>query len=694
MRWIGFISVVVTFWLQAAHAAEADLSKFDAKTSEVKVEAQGQRVTVTWPSGDAGDASVVLRLDSNRPLIESLSVGSTPLLRDVDPVYVITVGSRNLNDKAGWVAFFDKVPTRPYQPYLAALDRRTCKVASNGPRAMVAIGELTAGPFKGELRFTFYPGSPLVHVQAVVSTDRNGCAIVYDAGLVSREPMAWQGVAWIDSSDEWQRSVAVAHPAEALAVRNRAIYCEAADNAGTVAVFPPPHQFLYPLDFADNFRFAWHGENWRDLVPGSGFGVRQTIEGDGRFVPWVNAPPNTQQKLGVFLYLSRDDAAKTAEQVPRFTRNDRFAKLDGHVTFSSHYHVEHTLDFVAKQKEQHTTGVPKGLEDPGFVKAFKRMGVDIVHLAEFHVAHTPEITANRLKLLKTLHDECRRLSGDGFLLLPGEEPNVHLGGHWISLFPKPVYWTLQRANGQPFEEQADVYGTVYHVGSAADVLKLMESEKGLMWTAHPRIKSSFGFPDAYKSRDFFRSDRFLGAAWKAMPADNSLPRLGTRVLDLLDDMNNWGGAGSPGWPKFAVGEVDVFKVEPDYELYGHANVNYVRLDRVAKFDEGWQSVVDALHDGKFFVTTGEVLLPLVEIEPFGQPTLHVRVDHTFPLAFAEVITGDGKTITRQHVDLTDTRAFGSRELRVPLNLAGKTWYRFEVWDVAANGAFTQPVPVR
>jgi hypothetical protein len=143
-----------------------------------------------------------------------------------------------------------------------------------------------------------------------------------------------------------------------------------------------------------------------------------------------------------------------------------------------------------------------------------------------------------------------------------------------------------------------------------------------------------------------------------------------------------------------MGEVDVFKVEPDYELYGHANVNYLRLDRIPKFDEGWQSVVDALHDGKFFVTTGEVLLPLVEVEPFGQPTLHVRVDHTFPLAFAELITGDGKKISRQHIDLRDTKVFGSRELRIPLNLAGKTWYRFEVWDVAANGAFTQPVWVR
>src|SRR3546814_7631855 len=77
----------------------------------------------------------------------------------------------------------------------------------------------------------------------------------------------------------------------------------------------------------------------------------------------------------------------------------------------------------------------------------------------------------------------------------GEEPNVHLGGHWISFFPKPVYWTLDRKEGQPFVENDPKLGKIYHVGSQEDVLKLMQDEKGLMWTAHPRIKGSTGYPD-------------------------------------------------------------------------------------------------------------------------------------------------------------------------------------------------------
>jgi hypothetical protein len=243
------------------------------------------------------------------------------------------------------------------------------------------------------------------------------------------------------------------------------------------------------------------------------------------------------------------------------------------------------------------------MEEPAFVKTFKAHGVDIVHLAEFHVAHTPEFIAEHLPQLRTLHNECRRLSDEHFLLLPGEEPNVHLGGHWISLFPKPVYWLLHPSPGTPFERAVEGMGTVYAVHTASDVLRLMEKEKGLMWTAHPGIKSSFGFPNRYRDKQFHLSDRFLGAAWKAMPADLSQPRLGTRALDLLNDMANWGQR------KYMVGEVDVFKVLPGYELYGHMNINYLKLDRLPQFDDGWQPVLDALRNGRFFVSTGEVLIP-------------------------------------------------------------------------------------
>ena len=43
------------------------------------------------------------------------------------------------------------------------------------------------------------------------------------------------------------------------------------------------------------------------------------------------------------------------------------------------------------------------------------------------------------------------------------------------------------------------------------------------------------------------------------------------------------------------------------------------------------------------------------------------------------------------MDLGDQEAFSGKTLRVAVDLKGAKWVRLEVWDVAANGAFSQPV---
>jgi hypothetical protein len=132
------------------------------------------------------------------------------------------------------------------------------------------------------------------------------------------------------------------------------------------------------------------------------------------------------------------------------------------------------------------------------------------------------------------------------------------------------------------------------------------------------------------------------------------------------------------------------------------NVNYVRLDRLPRFDEGWQPLCDALGAGRFFVTTGEVLLrefrvggrasgETLALPADARPELIAEFDWTFPLRFAEVISGDGARVYRERIDLSDTGPFGQRRLTLRPALQGRRWVRFEVWDVAANGAFSQPV---
>jgi hypothetical protein len=240
------------------------------------------------------------------------------------------------------------------------------------------------------------------------------------------------------------------------------------------------------------------------------------------------------------------------------------------------------------------------------------------------------------------------------------------------------------------------YGKVYRLKDKNDMLRLLELEKGLAWTAHPRIKGSTGYPDAYKNEEFFKSDYFFGGAWKPMPADLSIPKLGTRVLDLLDDMNNWGDK------KKIIAEADLFTVTSENEMYAHMNINYLKLDTLPKFKDGWEPVLDAMTAGAFFSTTGEVLIPnfsingkksgeTVQLNAGGEAQVRLEVNWTFPLNFMEIVSGDGKAIFREKVDLSKTGAFGSEEFEHSLSLKNRKWARVEVWDIAANGAFTQTI---
>lgn len=693
-----------------AKGAGIDLSRYRPDCG-VKVRAQGgERLEVEWPVEGDEVGQVVLDLGAGKPLFESMGLAAKhgeafqPIIREVDPTAYVLVGERRAPEgrppgMSVFNVFFDSPAQRPSQAHRSTLELKRVRVFSQGRRATVALGDLSIGPFQGEWQLTVYPGARLVHLEAVVKTQQERTAFLYGCGLASNVPPA-NRLVWIDPDGKtMEDDLNAGTQGRPLAVKHRTIVAET--NGGAIACFPPPHQFYYPRDLTDNQQTAWYGRNRQGLDPRFGFGIRQTERGGGSFVPWYNAPPGSEQHLGIFFMITRGNAERALGETLRYTHQDRFPKLPGYHAFTSHWHMATAM--AALQEKARGTA----RSTPDFVKMFRDMGVEIVHLAEFHGDGHPQDPGRvRLEELRAMFDECRRLSDQDILFLPGEEANVHLGkalagpgmhpGHWLYLFPKPVFWTMQRAAGQPFHDNDPEFGPVYHVGNQADMLKLLEQERGLAWTAHARIKASSWAPDYYRHEDFFLSDHWLGAAWKAMPADLSHDRLGRRVLDLFDDMANW------GQHKYVLGEVDVFKLDHTHELYGHMNVNYVQLNRLPTFQEGWQPLLDSLRGGKFFVTTGEVLIPSFTVDGQGSGTrLELKAGHpaklqaelrfTFPLRFAEVVSGDGASVHRQRIDLTDTGSFGERTVTLDLNLAGRNWVRLEAWDIACNGAFTQPV---
>ncbi len=689
-QFLTSISVLVLLTVCLSTRAQVKVDVRDYKTSSgVALKTGGETITVSWPAGNAQRARIIFNLAGNQPLFKSIGLAEGKSFKEIaqnlDPAFILTVGKRDLVSQNGWNIFFDKVPLKPFQSYVLSLSKKSAAVRSQGSRTIVSIGDVSAPGFTGKLELTLYNGSPLFNVAAVVSTPVDSTAIVYDAGVISRGE-GWKKISFADVNSRLQSAtVNTTDTAVAEAVKYRTII--GTTFGGSLALFPAPHQYFYPLDEAFNLKFVWHGNAYRKMLNGYGLGIRQDLYGDRRFVPWFNSPPGTQQRLNFFCLLSDgDNEALTA--VKKFTHNDNYAPIEGYKRMASHFHNEFIMSVVIANKP-----VP---DTPSFITVFKQLGVDIVHLAEFHyTAHPRGPDSLRLKELAALFEQCRRLSSDTFLLLPGEEPNEFLGGHWLHFFPRPVYWIMSRKEGQPFQTQDPVYGTVYRITNAAEMLQLLQQEKGLAWTAHPRTKGSTGFPDKYKDEAFFKSDKFLGGAWKAMPADLSQPRLGKRVLDLMDDMNNW------GVHKKMVSEADLFTVEPENEMYAHMNVNYLRLNKLPHFDEGWQPVLDALQGGKFFSTTGEVLIPSFTVNGKGSGetvTLNSKtamvsftLQWTFPLQFAELISGDGVNVYRHKIALDSTTAFGSKTFTLPVNLSNRKWVRLEVWDAAVNGAFTQTI---
>lgn len=677
-------------------AAEISQQGFSASDG-FDLETREDGLIVSWnaPEGRAYiDLQFIPRQGNNAaaPLIREFGINNESVIEGVDPNYLFWVGERDLELRDGWEIFFDRVPTRPYAVEKGYLIPENVNVSSSGSRATIEIDGLNSSNFSGSLAFILYHDSPFVHMEARVATERPATAFLYHVGLAKPDTEGHH-IEWIDAYEKPHIDPITNDTASVYKTRYRSMALSNTD--GSLVISPFPHQYLYPLDFADNFGYNWAGIEYLDMIDGFAFGVRQPPMGDRRFVPWVNAQPGTVQKLGVLLFPSQSSGLENLEIVKAYTRNDSFKPLPGYKTLSSHYHHEHSMDFINMQREQNTTGIPEGLEDPDFVNFFKRKGVDMVHMAEFHFGRTPRTeTTQRLAELKVMHDEFARLSDENFLLIPGEEPNVHFGSHWLSLFPKPVYWVLNQNQGQPFVQETDEYGTVYHVGSADDVLNLLELENGLAWTAHPRVKGSTGFPDGYRDQEFFLSEHFLGGAWKAMPADYSREMIGWRVLDLEDDMANWGSR------KYILGEVDIFKIYEDYELFGTMNINYLKLDEIPDYEDGWQPVVDALANGEFFVTTGEVLI--TDFTVAGTESgdsmnrseaaeLVADLEWTYPLSYMEIVSGDGNTIYRDRIDLSHTTEFESEAIEQTIDLSERRWVRIEVWDIARNGAFTQPV---
>ena len=338
-------------------------------------------------------------------------------------------------------------------------------------------------------------------------------------------------------------------------------------------------------------------------------------------IPWINAPPATVQRLGVFYMVSDRTPEAALEDVLRFTNRDRFPALPGYKTLTSHWHWGYTIQAL-NQGENWT---------PPFKQVLKDMGINVGdHL--------------RLPRRRPPAGSDRPAPGGAGRLLPDVPqaigfavPSDSLGGgecaSWAatgpSTFPKPVYWFMSKRPKGPLQRTHPKYGTVYHVGSPDDILAMVRREHGIVYQTHPRTKRLLRL-----SRQGSRHRTSSGIPASSAPAGRRCRPIVRRSgresarLNLLNDMNNW------GLPKRLLAETDMFAIDHTSELYAHMNANYVRIGELPDFDN-YGRMLEAVSRGDYFISMGEVLLPEVEISKASPSaiTATAKVQWTFPLGF-------------------------------------------------------------
>jgi hypothetical protein len=701
-------------------------------------------VTLTWQGEGQQELRAEFAVRDGQPVVAELAArkagGAWEVLgKDLTPEFQVTTGQRRMSkteksilERLGqdtpeneeiykWNVFWDAPLAVPgLDPSHLVGPARTeaeikrasvgyksdmCAVKTDGDRVSVTFNGLTLGLFAGDLEFTAYKGSNLLRQEAVASTNAKDVAFIYKAGLSGFKIGDDTKVVWRDTSQVWQEEDFggdVNQSPVNVQARNRLEVLEA--GGGSLGIFPPPHKFFFARENEVNLGYVYYR---KDDSSSFSLGVMQPEHGQG-YAPWgetdevwrrrtgvarqqvlnyalYNAPPGTMQHMAVYYYLSPTGSRATDDAVLKFTHDDTYKPVPGFKTVTGHFHLE--LNEMVRDR---------GTADfqPTWVPVFRGLGINVVYLGDFHDdSDQRDAGPKRLPEQKDYFEAARKLSDKNFLVMPEEEVNSYFDGHWYLMTPKPVYFTHSGPEEQkrPFAEDVPGYGKVYHIGSAEDMLKFVNETQSIMWVAHPRTKSSALFPDTYKDKDFFLSDRFIGGSWESLPADLSQKRLcEVRCFGLNDEMSNWAPK-----PKFMLAEGDTYMKRPDDDTYPFLAINYVKMDKVPLWNESWAPVVEGIHNGNFFGTTGEILFHRWGIEGSGAKSVYTaNIEYTFPLDFAEVVWSDGANVDRKVVSLTDTTEFGTRTLRIPFDATGKKWVRLAVWDAAGDGAWLQPVLVK
>lgn len=719
------------FTASASQAQVCTMSGYKASPG-MSAAAARNGLTITWDGDKNQEIRLRLAIDNGTPTIRELSVRHKgrswgALASNVTPEFSFVSGIRRIDretregleengikeitpevyEKYKWDPFWDAplnipgtedmrqtlgLPRKPEEVKrgTATYRAKSCDVKTDGTRLAVTFPGVSMGIFSGQLQYTLYKGTNLIRQELIATTEAPSIAYKYNAGLKGLAIRDSSRLTWHDLANHIQVYQFGGHKNDKetpLKTSNRLLIAEGG-SAGSIATFPPPHNFFWARESAQVLGYNWYR---KDSDTSFSFGVRQAENEEeprikGNFALY-SARPGTSQHMAVYFYVSADPAPATRTAVMAFTHDDHFKPLPGYQVMTHHYHMRFGLRLLAE------AGPDAEIED---LRALKSVGINIVSPVDNvgtggGAGNRP--AADTLRMIAASVEGARRHSDKDFLVMADQEfYGSVLGGHTDLLFSHPVFWTYGRTAGQPLVEDDPKYGKVYHIGAADDLMEMVKREDIMMSMPHPRTKNNAGYPDGFKDKEFFKDAHFQGVGFRwGMGLDLSERRLCEyRCLALQDDLLNW-YADDPTPPKYLLGISEVQRQTFGDGIYSSAPVNYLKMNALPNPNDP-SPVIKTLMRGEYFVTSGEVLIPSYSLQGTGNKrTIVADVEWTFPLDFVEVVWGDGQQTDRQIISTTDLPAFGKHHFQIPFDTTGKKWVRFAAWDSAGNGALVQPV---